>query len=334
MSSSRDRSRFGLGTTSIGGMFAPMSAADAQALMRAAYERGIRWFDTAPMYGASTAERRLGHFLDDLGSTEGLTVSTKAGRLLVPRQRASASAPFNEFGWHNAGPFIEVFDYSYDGIMRSAEDSLARLGIEAFDVLFLHDIGRWTHGAENDRHVAALRAGGYRALAELKATGVTRELGVGVNETDALLSTMAELDLDRALLANQFTLLTRPDDPAVFETCARSGVKLVAGGVYNSGVLAGGSHFSYEGVPDEIARTVAALSETCERHGVPLMAAALQFVLRSGHFERVLLGVRSIAELDASLSAAEVDIPDALWDDLVESGLLEPQWIAGTEVTA
>lgn len=318
---------FGLGTASLGGMFEPVSADQAQTLLRGAFERGIRYFDTAPMYGFSTAERRVGQFLDHARGTAGLLVSTKAGRLMRPRRWPGTPAQDNAFGWRNAGEFVQVYDYSYGGILRSAEDSLQRLGLATLDALFVHDIGRDTHGDRNDEYLAQLRSGGYRALAELKDAGVVRAVGVGVNEIPALRDCLADADLDCCLLANQFTLLNQPASDDVFAECAGRGVQLIAGGVYNAGVLAGGDHYIYREAPDDVVRRVGELRAVCDRHRVPLKAVAMQFVTRSRYFACVMLGARSLAELDDSLAMANLPLPSELWDELVYRGLIDDAWL-------
>jgi D-threo-aldose 1-dehydrogenase len=325
---------FGLGTAALGGMFEPVSADQAQAMLRGALERGIRYFDTAPMYGFSTAERRLGHFLDHASGAEGLArgaegllVSTKAGRLMRPRRWPGAPEQDNAFGWRNAGEFVQVYDYSYPGIMKSVEDSLQRLGVVTIDAVFVHDIGRATHGDRNDGYVAQLRSGGYRALAELKDAGIVRAVGVGVNEIPALRDCLADAELDWCLLANQFTLLNQPSSDEVFAECARRGVQLIAGGVYNSGVLAGGDHYIYQQAPAEVRSRVVELRETCQRFGVPVKAAAMQFVTGSGVFACVMLGARTVEELDDSLAMATLPLPGELWDQLGRRGLVDRRWL-------
>lgn len=326
--SSSEAPQIGFGTASLGGMFAPVPAAQATAVLNAAYDRGIRWFDTAPMYGYGTAERRVGQFLDNLGDVEGLTLSTKAGRVMRPRRWPGVPVQDEDDLWLSRGPFAQAFDYSYDGLLRSVEASLQRLGVEALDVVFIHDIGRDVHGSRNDEYLAQLRGGGYRALAELKAAGVVDAVGVGVNEVEALRTCLDDTDLDCCLLANQFTLLNQPSSAEVFDECRRRGVRLVAGGVYNSGVLAGGDHFVYRDVPVEIRRRVEALASACTAVGVPLKAAAMQFVTGSPYFACVLLGARSVDELDDSFEMMRAQLPDELWDELVRRRLIDERWIA------
>ncbi|WBB80322.1 aldo/keto reductase [Micromonospora sp. WMMD882] len=319
---------FGIGTAALGGMFDPVSADQAQAVLRGAAQRGIRYVDTAPMYGLSTAERRVGALLDHVRGDGEMLVSTKVGRLMRPRNWPGVPKRDDTFGWRNAGDFVQVYDYSHAGIQRSLEDSLQRLGVGVVDVAFVHDIGRDTHGDRNDGYLAQLRSGGYRALAELKDAGVIRAVGVGVNEIPALRDCLADTDLDCALLANQFTLLSQPDSDEVFAECARRGVQLVAGGVYNSGVLAGGDHFGYQRTPPQVRDRVDRLRAVCDRFGVPLKAAALQFVTGSGYFACVMLGARDLAELDDSLAMAALPVPEELWAELARQGLVAERWIA------
>jgi len=309
-------------------MFAPVPAAQAKAVLDAAYDRGIRWFDTAPMYGYGTAERRVGQFLDNLGGVDGLTLSTKAGRVMRPWRWPGTPTQDEDLLWLSRGPFAQVFDYSYDGLLRSVEASLQRLGVEVLDAVFIHDIGRDVHGDRNDEFLAELRSGGYRALAELKAAGVVGAVGVGVNEVEALRTCLDDADLDCCLLANQFTLLNQPPSEDLFADCRRRGVRLVAGGVYNSGVLAGGDHFVYRDAPADIRQRVAALASACTAVGVPLKAAAIQFVTGSPYFACVLLGARSVEELDESLELMRAPLPDDLWDELVRRRLVDERWLA------
>lgn len=311
----------GIGTTAIGGMFEPVSSIEAQEVFDAAYLSGIRYFDTAPMYGLSLSERRLGQFLDRVGG-DAVAVSTKVGRVVRPRRLLPGGGSHDDFGWRNTPDFAQTYDYSYDGIMRSIEDSLQRIGRGHVEVLYIHDIGRGNHGDNNDKYVAQLRDGGYRALDELKQTGVAGAIGLGVNDSVAVLETLEDFDLDWCLLANQYTLIENEGSTRVFEECARRGVRLVAGGVFNSGVLAGDSHYRYGDVPVDVRTKVAALRGVCDAFGIPLQAAAIQFVERSGHFDSLLVGPRSVEELEQLLAWREVHIPEELWADMVGHDLI------------
>jgi D-threo-aldose 1-dehydrogenase len=311
----------GLGCAAFGGLYRAAPLADAHAALQAAWDRGIRYFDTAPMYGLGRAEHILGDFLREAATRASeAVVSTKAGRLMVaPRPgRAAQAAPKNPFdsGWVNGLNFVEVFDYSYDGIMRSFDDSQQRLGRPEIDLIFLHDIGRVTHGDRNEAHWQELTSGGFRALEELRAAGVIKGFGLGVNETSVIEAAMAEADLDCCLLAGRYTLLDR-DGADLLGKTARRGVAIVAGGVFNSGILAGGdAKFNYVDAPAQVVHRVERLKAICASHGVPLGAAAIQFPLRHPGVTSVVVGARTARTITTSADWFETQIPDALWADI------------------
>ena len=311
----------GLGCAAFGGLYRAAPLADAHAALQAAWDRGIRYFDTAPMYGLGRAEHILGDFLREAATRASeAVVSTKAGRLMVaPRPgRAAQAAPKNPFdsGWVNGLNFVEVFDYSYDGIMRSFDDSQQRLGRPEIDLIFLHDIGRVTHGDRNEAHWQDLTSGGFRALEELRAAGVIKGFGLGVNETAVIEAAMAEADLDCCLLAGRYTLLDR-DGADLLDKTARRGVAIVAGGVFNSGILAGGdAKFNYVDAPAQVVHRVERLKAICASHGVPLGAAAIQFPLRHPGLTSVVVGARTARTITTSPDWFETQIPDALWADI------------------
>ena len=311
----------GLGCAAFGGLYRDAPLADAKATLQAAWDRGIRYFDAAPMNGLGRAEHILGDFLREAAHPASeAVVSTKAGRLMVsPRPgRAANAAPKNPFdsGWVNGLNFVEVFDYSYAGIMRSFDDSQQRLGRPEIDLIFLHDIGRVTHGDRNDAHWQDLKAGGFRALEELRAGGVIKGYGLGVNEGAVIEAAMEETDLDCCLLAGRYSLLDR-DGADLLDKTARRGVAIVAGGVFNSGILAGGdAKFNYVDAPPEVVRRVQALQAICASHGVPLGAAAIQFPLRHPGVTSVVVGARTARTIATSADWFETPIPDALWADI------------------
>ena len=284
----------GLGCAAFGGLYRDAPLADAKAALQTARDRGIRYFDAAPMYGLGRAEHILGDFLREVASPASeAIVSTKAGL-----------------------NFVEVFDYSYDGIMRSFDDSQQRLGRPEIDVIFLHDIGRVTHDDRNDAHWHDLTSGGFRALEELRASGVIKGFGLGVNETAVIEAAMEEAELDCCLLAGRYTLLDR-DGAELLDKTARRGVAIVAGGVFNSGILAGGdAKFNYVDAPARVVQRVERLKEICAGHGVPLGAAAIQFPLRHIGVTSVVVGARSARTITTSADWFETPIPDALWSDI------------------
>jgi D-threo-aldose 1-dehydrogenase len=311
----------GLGCAAFGGLYRDAPLADAKAALQTAWDRGIRYFDAAPMYGLGRAEHILGDFLREVASPASeAIVSTKAGRLMVsPRPgRVAKAAPKNPFdsGWVNGLNFVEVFDYSYDGIMRSFDDSQQRLGRPEIDLIFLHDIGRVTHDDRNDAHWHDLTSGGFRALEELRASGVIKGFGLGVNEAAVIEAAMEEAELDCCLLAGRYTLLDR-DGAELLDKTARRGVAIVAGGVFNSGILAGGdAKFNYVDAPAQVVQRVERLKEICAGHGVPLGAAAIQFPLRHIGVTSVVVGARSARTITTSADWFETPTPDALWSDI------------------
>jgi D-threo-aldose 1-dehydrogenase len=257
----------GLGTAPLGGLYAPLPRSQAFDLLECAWEQGIRYFDTAPMYGLTRSEHLTGHALRE--KTEPFILSTKVGRLMTTDRagrRLPPEPPKNPLdpGWYNGLPFREVFDYSYDGIMRSYDDSQQRLGLARLDILYVHDIGRVTHGALHDHHWGALTTGGgFRALQELKAAGDIAGFGLGVNEWEAIRDALEETDLDCCLLAGRYTLLDRSAEQTLLPLVQKRDVAIVLGGVFNSGILAtparGAQKFDYADAPSDVVVKVEAL---------------------------------------------------------------------------
>jgi D-threo-aldose 1-dehydrogenase len=227
-------------------------------------------------------------------------------------------------------PFEPVFDYSYDAVMRSFQESLQRLGLARIDLLYIHDIGRMTHGGENAFRMAELTGGGgLKALEELRAAGVIGGFGMGVNEIEACLEVMAHARLDAILLAGRYTLLEQAPLDALFPACEAAGTAIVIGGPFNSGILAvgskGGATFNYEAAPRAVVERVAALEAVCAAQGVPLPAAALQFPLAHPLVASVIPGLDSPARVEQALAWYHTPIPPALWAALKAKGLLRAE---------
>ena len=321
----------GVGTAPLGGLFAPVSETEARNLLQAGWDAGLRYFDTAPMYGLGRCERLLGDMLRD--KDEPRILSTKVGRLMVADRAgldlppAPPKNPFDQ-GWHNGLPFRELFDYSYDGVMRSFEDSRQRLGLTDIQLLYVHDIGRVTHAELHEHHWSALTAGGgFRALEELRQAGDIRGFGLGVNESQAILDAMNEADLDACLIAGRYSLIDREAETGLLDKALERGVGLVLGGVFNSGILAASPEaaqtFNYVAAPPVIIDKVNHIREVCDGFKVPLAAAALQFPLRHPAVSTVALGARSSGQLKQNLDWFAADIPEALWaavDAALEQG--------------
>jgi D-threo-aldose 1-dehydrogenase len=316
MTLSRSRGSLGLGCAGIGNLYAEVSNAEAAATLAAAVAGGIAHFDTAPYYGHGLSEARLGAFLRATGAD--IRISTKVGRGLAE------GAPDGDTGFVGVPPLRPYFDYSRDGVLRQVDESLRRLGLERVDALLVHDIGRLTHGGDHAARFRDALEGAIPALLGLKSDGVTRAIGIGVNEVAVCLQTLAEVDLDCILLAGRYTLLEQTALDELLPLCVARGVEIIVGGPFNSGVLAGGAHYDYGAIPAAVGTRVAALAATCSSFGVPLAAAALQFPLAHPAVVRVIPGARSAAEVEANLALMAASIPDALWAELKGQGLLRP----------
>lgn len=320
----------GLGTAPLGGLYAPVSRADADALLEAGWESGIRYFDSAPMYGYGRCEHLLGDMLRE--KPERAVVSTKVGRLMT-NERAGRTLPPSppknplDSGWHNGLNFREVFDYSYDGVMRSFDDSQQRLGFPEIDLLYVHDIGRVTHADRHEFHWNALtRGGGFRALTELRAAGNIKGFGLGVNEWQIIRDALEEADLDCSLLAGRYSLLDQVSEKEFLPLAQKRGMALVIAGVFNSGILAaprgGEQKFDYADASDEIIARTNRLHDICDQFDVPLAAAAMQFPLRHEAVSSILIGVRSPEQITQNVVWFEQSIPDELWTMLRSEGLI------------
>jgi len=309
---------FGLGCSQMGGLYRATSDEEVAGVFSAAWNAGVRYFDTAPFYGYTRSEHRLGLQLADR-TRDSYVLSSKVGRLLRP----DASVRPGDDGWATPYPFRPHCDYSYSGILRSHEDSLQRLGVSRIDILYVHDIGRATHGEQHAHYWAQLTTGGgFRALDELRRSGQVRAVGLGVNEWEVIDASLREFDLDIALLANRYTLLEQGSLPLLDE-CTVRGTAIVIAGVFNSGILAGKNKFDYDEAPPAIVERVRALQATCTEFGVPLAAAALQFPMAHPAVVSCVVGTRTAAQFQQNQAWFEQPIPPALWYALRERGLID-----------
>lgn len=312
---------FGLGGGPFGNLMAPVSDAGGRATIDAAWETGFRYFDTAPVYGFGLSERRVGLALRELGRDEAV-LSTKVGRLLRPD---GSWHPFRRM-FPDAAPFRPDYDYSYDGVMRSFEASLQRLGLERIDILYMHDISFETHGDALPALLATAMNGGYQAMDELRRNGDVRAIGLGVNEWEICETAMDHGRWDVFLLAGRFTLLEHEPLGSFLPRCEREGACVVIGAPFNSGILARGAvegvTYNYEPAPADIFERVRGIEAVCSAHGVPIAAAALQYPLRHRSVVSVIPGMASAEQLRWNVERMRQPIPDALWDDLRSAGFL------------
>jgi len=309
----------GLGCAQLGGLYQAMDEAEARAIVDTAWDLGIRYFDTAPYYGYTLSERRLGAALRER-PRDSYVVSTKVGRLLLP----DADVRPGENGWAEPLPFRPHFDYSYDGVMRSHEDSLQRLGMDRVDILYVHDIGRATHGERHAHHWEQLtHGGGFRALAQLRAEGSVGAIGLGVNEWQVVVQAMQACDIDCALLAGRYTLLEQAAMAPLLDRCAERGIGIVIGGPFNSGILAGNRKFNYEDAPPQVVARVESIAAACAKVGAPIQAAALQFPMAHPAVVSCIPGAQSPAQLRQNAQWFAQPLPAALWDSLAQAGLID-----------
>jgi D-threo-aldose 1-dehydrogenase len=314
----------GFGTAPLGNLYRAITEAEAQATLEAAWATGCRYFDTAPLYGLGLAETRLNRFL--LGRPRGdYVLSTKVGRLLQvcpPEQRTGIGKFFDTPSRR------EVYDYSYDGVMRSFEVSLERLGVDSLDILYGHDIDLFNHGsrAALDARLDEFIRGGYTALLSLRDQGVIKAFGAGLNEWQPCQWLAERGDFDIFLLAGRYTLLEQEALDSFLPLCESRGIGIVLGGPYNSGILATGpkpgAWYNYDPAPPEVLERVTKIQATCERHGVRLIEAALQFPLLHPCVVSVIPGGQSAGEVESNRAVMEKAIPPAMWQDLKAEGLL------------
>jgi D-threo-aldose 1-dehydrogenase len=310
--------RLGMGTAALGNLYRPVSDGQAAETLSAALDAGIRYFDTAPHYGFGLAEERLGRAL---AGRSDVIVSTKVGRLLAP----IANGGGERHGFVDARPFEPVFDYSHDGVLRSLESSLGRLGRDRVDILFAHDIGAMTHGEGHEAMLTQFLDGGYPALRRLRDEGVVDVIGIGVNEVAICLDLIERVELDVILLAGRYTLLDCAAADRLLPACLDRGIRIVIGGPYNSGILARplvaatDPRFDYAPAPADVLDRARAIETECLRAGASLPQAALQFPLRHPAVAAVIPGMASPAEVADNVARLADPVPESLWNALSEA---------------
>ncbi|MGB5131916.1 MAG: aldo/keto reductase [Steroidobacteraceae bacterium] len=310
----------GFGSAPLGNYLRPLSEEDCARTLSTAWDSGMRYFDTAPFYGLGLSEMRVGRLLSSR-RREDFIIATKVGRLLEPCAKEEVNGVF----------FVDTpqvrfhYDYSYNGIMRSYEESLKRLGLDRVDILYVHDVCGLVHGgreASEARIQELIETGGWRALNELRDGGAVQAIGAGVNEWEPCARLLELVDPDLFLLAGRYTLLEQTPLDTLFPECKRRGVGIVIGGPYNSGILAGGTTFNYADAPPDIVAKVQAIDAVCRAHGVALPAAALQFVLGHPVVVSVIPGGQTEKETRQNAAVLDQPIPPTFWQELKDRKLL------------
>jgi len=317
--------QLGFGGVPIGNLFQAVSDEGAQETLQAVYDSGARHFDTAPQYGLGLSERRTGEAVKRFGR-DNVTISTKVGRLLEDCTLEEVED----------SPFVDtpqkriVYDYTYDGVMRSHEDSMKRLGVDSVDILLAHDVGDMFSFNDREKADATIRElfdeGGFRALQELKDNKQVAAIGAGVNEWEVCVTLLKEGDFDCFLLAGRYTLLEQDPLNSFFPLCEKRDVGIILGGAFNSGILATGpiegALYQYAPASEEILDRTRRIQSVCEAHGVSLPQAALQFTLLHPVVKVLIPGAKTQQEVEMNMRMVDQDAPKSLWSDLKSEGLL------------
>jgi D-threo-aldose 1-dehydrogenase len=304
--------QLGLGTAPLGGLFTAVNDTNAEATIAQAWSLGVRTFDTAPLYGFGLAEQRLGSFLR-AQPRDSFVLSTKVGRLLRAGERSQEDDHYK-----GASSLRPQFDYSYDGVMRSVEESLARLGLDRIDILLVHD---------PDDHYAAAVGGAFRALQRLRDDGSVRAIGAGMNQSEMLARFAEAVPVDCFLLAGRYTLLDQGALATLFPICQSRNIGIILGGIYNSGILAdpyGAAKFDYEDADAMLVARARELDALCRRHGTALKAAAIQFALAHPAVTVALQGARTASEAADNVAMANTEVPSSFWQELRALNLVDP----------
>lgn len=309
-------SRLGFGAAPIGNLYREISDEEAFGAVEAAWQAGVRYFDTAPHYGLGLSERRLGVALSGRPRDE-YVISTKVGRLLEPFDGEG----LDDEGFAVPRHFRRVWDFSADGVRRSIESSLERLGTDRVEIVYLHD---------PDNHWASAFSEAYPALEDLRSQGVVGAIGVGMNQWEMPERFVRETDIDVVMLAGRYTLLEQPSLPSFLPACVERGVSVVACGVFNSGLLskpevASDARYNYAEAPAELIERARAIAQVCERHGVTLPQAAIQFALGHPAVVSVVIGSRTAEQMSANAANFAASIPEDLWNELKALNLIDPE---------
>ncbi|MGV9800927.1 aldo/keto reductase [Mycobacterium sp. NPDC003449] len=314
-------SMLGYGGAPIGNFNGTFTDSAAHQMVAQSWDQGVRYFDTAPGYGNGLGEYRLGQALRSYDRTQ-LVLSTKVGRVLRP----TLGAPTVNGQYRDIPPLVAEYDYTYDGVMRAVEQSMQRMLTDRFDVLFIHDCDRYTHGAAQPELFRQAIVSAFPALEALREQGVVTAIGFGVNETDVMTEAVKATDSDLCLLAGRYTLLEQEPLDALLPMCEERGIGLILGGVYNSGVLATGpiegARFNYGPAPLEVLEKAGRIEEICRRHGVALPAVALQFAAAHPVVPSICIGARNADQQQRNADLFDAVVPGQLWEDLRSARLI------------
>jgi D-threo-aldose 1-dehydrogenase len=313
--------KFACGTASFGNLYKSIDKTEVSKILEVVWKLGYRYFDTAPFYGFGLSEKRVGDFLREKKSEEYI-LSTKVGRILHPDASYHKDRDF----YIDALPFRPEYDYSYDGIMKSFEHSLQRLGLEKIDILYMHDLGKVTHGLNHKKHMKIAMNSGYKALEELKTAKLIKGFGLGVNEYEVCEEALDYGEWDYFLLAGRYTLLEQESIKTFIPKCIKCKSKIILGGVYNSGILATGAKegakYNYEPAPKEVLEKVKKIERICLDFDVKLSQAALQFPLLQDSIESILIGSSNLKHYELPLANIKVEIPNEFWQELIKNKLI------------
>lgn len=324
--SSLNVTTLGFGAASMGNLYQAVSDKEAQATLAAAINMRMNLFDTSPRYGAGLSERRVGDALRPLAKDQ-YVLSTKVGRILKPDTKADINQL--RHGFLTPMPFDAHYDYTYDGIIRSFEDSLQRLGLAEIDILLVHDIGAFTHGDKDEFYFKQFETSGYKALEELRKNGLIKAVGLGVNEVEICERVMNIGQFDCFLLAGRYSLLEQEPLHQFLPKCEEHGASIILGGPYNSGILATGVHgknipyYDYAPAPKHIIDKVAKIEDVCAQHQVTLAAAALQFPLGHPAVATIIPGLGSAKRVQQTIELFNEIIPNDFWQTLKDENLLD-----------
>jgi D-threo-aldose 1-dehydrogenase len=311
---------FGLGGVAIGNAFKPTTDAEALRTLEAAWNSGVRYFDTSPFYGFGISERRYGAFLDDKNRDEYI-LSTKVGRIFHAAKKQAGVGI-----WNNPAPFDFKYDYTASGARRSVEDSLQRLGIERLDIVYIHDLSPDNKDLGKDwmKFFEVARKGAMKELSKMREEGMIKGWGLGVNEIDPILKTLEVADPDICLSATQYSLIKHEDAlNRLFPACDKKGVKIVVGAPLNAGFLAGVERYDYEGkFPEGVKEKRSKIMELAKNHGIDLRTAALQFSNAPETVAAVIPGARSKEQMEQNAASMKVKIPEGFWKDLKDQNLI------------